>query len=95
MKLVRYISILVAAGSTASAHQGCSTDAALDTLFNEASVQHIANALLHVIERDIDIAIKDLNDTTPEQFAKVVVSRYNVIQSIMAFAGVNLPALQK
>ncbi|KAJ1946698.1 hypothetical protein FBU59_001971 [Linderina macrospora] len=95
MKLAKYVSMLVAAGFTANAHQGCSTDAALDTLFSDAGVERVANALLHVVERDIDIVIKDLNSTTPEQFAKLVIDRYHVIQGILAFAGVKLPLLQK
>ncbi|KAJ2392981.1 hypothetical protein GGI05_002540 [Coemansia sp. RSA 2603] len=93
MKVFKTSIVLAALGATSLAHQGCNVDAALDTLLGEVTVQHVSEALLLGLQRNIKSALKDIQNTNPDQLADDIVDRYRVLQAILAYAGIKLPLI--
>ncbi|KAJ2780767.1 hypothetical protein H4R18_003279 [Coemansia javaensis] len=77
----------------ARGHQGCNVEAALNTLMGKATVDHVSEALLQGMQRDVKGAIDRLEHTSPGELADRIVLRYRLLRGILTHVGVFLPSI--
>ncbi|KAJ2772761.1 hypothetical protein IWQ56_001245 [Coemansia nantahalensis] len=77
----------------AHAHQGCNVETAVKTLLGKATIDHVSEALLQNIQRDVGRAINDVEHAKVDWLADQIVDRYRVLRGVLGHVGIALPMI--